>query len=99
MDRSWKAEQHFPQPIELHDRGRQLQPDINRSGQEGHAIAKAGARERLHLRLGAGVPSDPVELGAPQGGPSDNDVIIHSLDMKAGLDPPQVLPLVDSWAR
>ena len=92
MDKSWKTEQHLPQPVELHDGGRQLHPDISQPGQYGHEAAEGGAKRGQTVRLGPGGPLDPVELGAP-GGPSENDVVIHSLNMKAGLDPPQVFLL------
>ena len=75
MDKSWKTEQHLPQPVELRDGGRQLHRDISQPGQ--------------NVGLGPSGPLDPLELGAP-GSHSENDVVIHSLDMKAGLDPPQV---------
>ncbi|KAL8612700.1 hypothetical protein ACOMHN_025351 [Nucella lapillus] len=90
-DKAWRPEQQPPHPITKSDGNGPASTDrinpLSRPKQQ-----RVGEGGRAHLvRLGAQNPPDPVELGSNPASLLDKDVIVHhSLDMKAGLEPPQV---------
>jgi hypothetical protein len=83
VDTRWLSQhQQLPQPVEKSSEGRQ--PD-NQSGQKSSSPLNGGRQGSKDVRLMGDKGLDSVKLGV-----SDNDVLVHSLDMKSGLEAPQV---------
>lgn len=92
-DKSWKPEPQPSHPIVKNDGdGPATATDgTSLSRPTEQTVVEGGAGDAHVVRLGAQNPPDPLELGAP-GSLAEKDVIVHhSLDMKAGLDPPQAM--------
>lgn len=87
VDNRWSSEQQVPQPVEKVSQGRQPQATDNQSGQTSSSLLETGSMDVKGTQL-ADKPQGPVALRVSS--PS-NDVLIHSLDMKPGLEQPQSL--------
>lgn len=95
VDPEYKAPVPVSQPVELTNHGYVIRNNddgadgsANLSEQKGEKIPPGGSRGADNLRLSGRRPPTPVELG----GDNDmDDFSIHSIDVKAGLQPPQVV--------